>query len=535
MLEYGQPLHFFDLDKLIDKTITIRSARNSESITTLDGINRKLTKDNLVIADLQKPIAIAGVMGGQDTEISDNTRNVLIEAAIFDKASVRKTSRALGLRSEAVARFEKGIASMLPDIAINRAAELIAELAAGGVTKTKIDVHGELPTPQKIDFSIDKMNRFLGTDISEKETEKTLSALGFGIDKTVLTPPFWRIDIVEPVDIYEEVIRIVGYDKVPYTLPFAISAIPNKNKMWTLLDTIKHKLSDIGFTEIMTYSFVGGKELEVVGVDILAAPEVQNPLVKDQQYLRPTLISKMLEAIRDNQFNEENLYFYEVGKTFEITSPGKLPKETTTLTMGLLGGIAWPIVYKRAVGFYDLKGAVMTILKDALINEDEIVIKASELSCVKRGISADFYFAGKHIASIGEILEEVRERFGIKRSVVVATVNLDIINSIKLPVKKFIDFSKYQRVIRDISAVFPLSVSVAEIKQKLEMASKLVTAVSLIDIFDGKTTPTGEHSLTFRFNLQSLDHTLSEKEVDDVIKICNGKIVELGGKLRSGE
>ena len=539
MLEYGQPLHFFDLDKLADRTIIVRTAKAGETITTLDGVHRKLTKDNLVIADTKVPIAIAGVMGGSTTEIDEHTQNILIEAAIFDKASIRKTSRALGLRSEAVSRFEKGIAPMLPEVAINRVSELLHDLAKGEVTKTKIDIHDELQTVRKIEFSTYKMNKFLGTEISEKQTKSTLLALGFGLDRKgdnlVATTPFWRTDILEPVDIYEEVIRVVGYDKVPYTLPFDVHAIPSSNKIWQLLSTVKHKLSDLGFTEIMTYSFTGEKELVAVGTNVRVAPEVLNPLVKDQQYLRPTLVPEMLEAIRDNQFNTDNLYFYEIGKTFENTTPGKLPKETTILEIGLLGGASWPIEYKQAIGFYDLKGAVLALLTSLGIGEDEVVVKPSELSYAKRGISTDLYLAGKRIASIGEILEEVRDRFGVKKPVVVASVNLDIISSLELPTKKFVEFSKYQRLTRDISAIFPNSVTVFEIKQKLSRVNNLITDITLIDIFEGKTLDAQGRSLTFRFSLQSNDHTLTEFEVDEVIKICSGKIVELGGKLRSGK
>jgi phenylalanyl-tRNA synthetase beta chain len=538
MLEYGQPLHFFDLDKLADKTIVVRKAKAGEAITTLDGVLRKLTKDNLVIADTKSPIAVAGVMGGSNTEIDDHTKNILIEAAIFDKASIRRTSRALGLRSEAVARFEKGVAHMLPEVAINRAAELLADLAGGEVTKTKVDVHGDLSFGSKVGFSVAKMNKFLGTDIAEKQVVEVLSALGFAIEQdgnqVVATAPFWRTDILESVDVYEEIIRIVGYDKVPYTLPFAVNAVPIKNQMWTLLNAVKHKLSDIGFTEIMTYSFIGEKELTVVSVDAKIAPEVQNPLVKDQQYLRPTLVPKMLEAIRDNQFNEDSLYFYEIGKTFERIVDGKLPKETTTLAIGLFGGISWPISYKQAVSFYDLKGAVLNLLASLGIGEDEVVVKPSELNYAKKGVSADLYLAGKRIATMGEITEEVKDRFGIKKPVAIATMNLDLINSATLATKRFVEFSKYQHVIRDISAIFPTVVTVAEVRHKLMRVSNLVTAVHLIDIFEGKTFNSGERSLTFRLSLQSNSRTLSEKEVDEVTGVCTDKIIELGGKLRSG-
>ena len=526
MLEYGQPLHFFDMDKLADKKIVVRPARTGEEITTLDGVKRKLTKDNLVIADTKHAVALAGVMGGQTSEIDENTKNIFIESAVFDKANIRRTSRALGLRSEAVARYEKGISQEVAAVAIDRAAELLQELAAGKVSKTKIDIWNKSKKVSKIAFSIDKMNAFLGTEIDEKQVKQVLRSLGFEIsgDKNgyEVVAPYWRTDIVEDVDIYEEIIRIVGYDRVPYTLPFALETVPAPNRYLQLANKIRTRLSAIGFTEVLTYSFMGGKELAAVGVATSTAPEIQNPLVSDQQYLRPTLVPKMLEAISDNQFNRDVLRFFELGRSFENTSSGKLPKETNWLILGL------------DTDYFDVKGALYNLLAGFGILEDDIVVKSTSVDFLKKGIGADLFVQNKRLVSFGEVRESVKNNFDIKKSAFVACLNVDVLLSLNLLERKFIEFSKYQQVIRDLSAVFGRDVTVADIKQKLALTNKLVKKVEITDIYEGRPLIAGERSITIRFYIQSDECTLNDIEVEEVLKAVQKKITELGGKSRSG-
>jgi len=526
MLEYGQPLHFFDMDKLKDRTIVVRSAKAGEELTTLDGMKRKLTKDNLVIANAKSPIALAGVMGGMTTEIDDKTQNILIEAAIFDKASIRRTSRALGLRSEAVARFEKGIAQMLPEVAINRAVQLLQELGGGKISKTVVDIYPSPEKPKTFAFDVWKMNTFLGTATCEQEATDVLSSLGFSVTKGKngydVVAPFWRRDILEDVDIYEEVIRIVGYDKVPYTLPFAVNSVPEINKYYRVSNQIRNHLASIGFTEVLTYSFIGAKELSAIGVAVGSAPEIQNPLVADQQYLRPTLVPKMLEALRDNQYNKDVLRFFEIGKSFVKVGGGKLPLETNWLILGL------------NTDYYDAKGAVYNLLANFGITEDEIVVKPTTVDFLKKGIGADLFTQDKKLVIIGEIREPTKLQFDLKRSATISLLDIDTLLSLDLPETKFQQFSKFQMVTRDVSALFDTDTTAAEIRQKLARAAKLVTKVEIIDIYSGKGMETGKKSVTIRLYIQSEDHTLTDKEVDDIVIVVHNKVTEIGGKLRSG-
>jgi len=526
MLEYGQPLHFFDLDKLSDKTIVVRPAKNGETMTTLDGGKRVLTSDNLVIANSASPIALAGVMGGENTEIDEHTTKILVEAAIFDKASIRRTSRSLGLRSEAVARFEKGIAQMLPEVAINRAVQLLQELGQGSISKKIIDIKGASTKAIPIVFDNSKMNVFLGTKISEKKSLDVLESLGFTLAKTKggygVLAPYWRTDIVEMVDLYEEVIRIIGYDAVPYTLPFNVISVPAPNKYYQLVSTIRARLASIGFTEILTYSFTGAKQLKAVGVETRTAPKVLNPLVSDQEFLRPTMVPKMLESIRDNQHNVEVLRLFEIGKTFEAKGVGKLPHETNWLTIGL------------NTDYFDAKGAVYNLLSASQIVDSEIVVKTSSANYLKPGVGADFFVQGKKLVTIGEVQEKVRGTFDIRKNVIVVLINLDVLLSLSLPETRFAQFSKYQMVTRDISAVFEPDVTVAEILHKLTHINNLVQKVEVIDIFEGKGLAVGQRSITIRFNVQSADRTLTDVEVDTVMADINNKIAKIGGKTRIG-
>lgn len=527
MLEYGQPLHFFDLDKLTDKAIVVRSARAGEEITTLDGMKRKLTKDNLVIANGKSPIALAGVMGGSDTEIDDKTTNILIEAAVFDKASIRRTSRALGLYSEAVARFEKGIPVALPEIAIDWAAQLLMELGSGKISKTKTDIRAKAEKNKPVVFDIAKMNAFLGTNITEKDALAVLGSLGFVATKSgkvyQVSSPYWRIDVAEDVDLYEEVIRVVGYDKVPYTLPKNVEVVPSANAYYKCVSQIRNRLVAIGFDEIMTYSFIGAGELTAVGADVKIAPVVQNPLVSDQEHLRSTLVPQMLGALRENQFHRDTVRFFEIGKSFELSTPGKLPNETDWLALGL------------TTDFYDAKGVLFNLLASFSVFEDEVVIKPTTTDFMKKGMGADLFVQGKRLVTVGEIREDVRSKFDIKRSVTIAMLDIDQLQELNIPEAKFEQFSRFQQVSRDISAVFGSDITVAEIRNKLSRASNLVRNLEIIDIYAGKPLAAGERSITSRFYIQSDDHTLTDAEVDETMKIIHNRITEIGGELRSGK
>ena len=587
MLEYGQPLHFFDFDKLkitnnkkqkTNKTeslnlnvtlsgtkgpgldsppcseagsakpqndrggveIVVRSAREGEVLVTLDGNKRKLSPENLVIANSKEAIALAGVMGGLTTEIGPDTKNILIEAAIFEKSSIRKTSRSLGLRSEAVARFEKGISLMLPEVAINRAAELLSNLTGGEVCKGVTDTLTEKIVPTKLGINPSKLNAFLGTNYTNTEIKNTLNKLGFIVtEKTKynleILVPFWRVDILESVDIYEEVVRLIGYDTVPNTLPYDVHTMPEENKSYALSTKVRSQLSGFGYDEIMTYSFIGSREITSIGENVDSAAELQNPLVKEQQYLRTTLVPQMLESLASNQFIKDSVQFFEVGKSFVKTAGKKLPTETTWLTLGSIGGSSTPLKYSDGRDYYELKGALIGLLESLGFSGLSIKFEKLTKPYLITGQSAKIFLDKLDIGEIGMIAASTEKAFGLKKKAAVALLNLDILLSNFPEIRKFSEISKYPKSTRDLSILIDKQVDAATIIETLQQSGSLVQSAAIIDIFEGKTLEADKKSVTVRLEIYSYDKTLTDEEVDKVVEKSLDNIVKVGGTIRGGK
>jgi phenylalanyl-tRNA synthetase beta chain len=538
MLEYGQPLHFFDYQKVKGNnpkaTIVVRTGQKDEKFTTLDGVNRKLNENMLVIADDKKAIGLAGVMGGQNTEVDDTTIDILIEAAVFDKANIRRTSRALGLRSEAVARFEKGIPIGLPEVAIERSAQLLAELAGGRVCAGKVDVSIKIPTEVSINLETEKVNRFLGVKLTKSEITEMLGKLEFLVsgtkDKILVKVPWWRPDIDGEADLYEEIIRIWGYDKLPSTLPETGGRIPRENEELDFDNVVKKLLSDIGFSEIYTYSFVTGKDLAAVGENTAEAPKVENPLVSDQEYLRSSLIGSMLRSLAENQFNKESLRFFEIGKTFRNKKGSLLPEEKRYLCVGIIGGVSYPIQYAEGQNFYEAKGVLERLAKD-LIPSELLEVKAIENTIFKTGRAAKVLANKEEIAVIGEIDKQVLSYFDLKKEAAILYMDLEKISKTKAE-RIFDQFSRFPKVTRDISILIDKKVEVGQIISKLAGISSLIQKTEVIDIYEGRTLEKNQKSVTVRIEFISMEKTLTEEEVDKVFNSCKNEIKKLGGMIR---
>ncbi len=537
MLEYGQPLHFFDLDKLTDKTIIVRNAKTGENIKTLDGVTRKLTPDNLVIANSKSPIALAGVMGGETTEIGESTKNIFIEAAVFDKASIRKTSRALGLRSEAVARYEKGISLSTPELAIRRAAELLTELADGEVASKITDSLNKKIEQKVLSLNPTKLNAFLGTNYSDSQIKKTLEGLGFGVTTRTkylleVAVPHWRIDIAEPVDLYEEVARIIGFESIPSTLPYAVKTLSQTNPHYEMNKHIRHELAAIGLTEIMTYSFASEAEILVTETTTNNAFELANPMVKEQKYMRVSLLPKMLESLAANQFLRESVKFFELGKTFYKKGKG-LPHEKSLLSVGILGGDTWPIQYKDGLEYYGAKGAIDHLL--ATLRVDNIRYEPKDDSVYTTGRAATIYSGKEVIGEIGEVDQRIASKAGLKKTVAAAVIDIEKVMELANCSVTARDISRYQQSVRDISAIFGTAVTTAEIMDAISGLNPLIERVEIVDIYTGKNLEPGKKSITIRLTVVSNDHTLTEAEVEKIVNVCQNKLVKLGGLVRGSK
>ena len=542
MLALGQPLHFFDLDKIRKNNgkteVIVRKSKKNEMITTIDGEERKLAEGTLLIADTDKPIAIAGIMGGNNSEIDENTKNILIEAAVFDKASIRRTSRMIGLRTEAVARFEKGIPFDLPNIAIDHAAHLLFELANGEICSGKIDVFESKKELNTIEVIPDKVNKFLGLTLSENIIENILSDLGFGIEKNqqgyTVTSPWWREDILVSADLYEEIARVYGYDKIPSSLPSTGDTVPKQNGMYQFQKEIRGLLSSIGMTEILTYSFVSSKELSLIGEDISKAPKIANPLVSTQELMRTSLLSGMFLALKENQFNKEVIQLFEIGNTFVNKADKELPTENKWLCGGIIGGQSWPINYNDGNDFYVAKGLIKRLLLNNNYFTERIELRPTNMIVYNQNRSMEILVDNKVVGSFGEVKKQILDSFDIKRNVAVFLIDLGFLFSLKSKITKYKTFSKYPKVIRDLSVILDESKEVKEIFELITAADKLIVNADIVDIYKGKPLDENKKSVTMRIEFQSDDKTLKNEEIDEIYNKIVFLVKKSGGEVKGG-
>ncbi len=439
MLEMGQPLHAFDYDKLMGHSIIVRRGKSSEKIKTLDGITRKVDENMLIIADDQKPVAIAGVMGGADSEITAATTCILLESANFHGPSVRRTSRRLGLRSEASSRFEKGIDPNICVKAADRACELMEQFGAGKVLKGCIDVFPGKTNPKKIPFNPKRINKVLGTDISPNEMEDMLKYLGISIKTTnnnqkAIIPTF-RLDMAEEADIIEEVGRMYGYDKLPITLPQGNVTYGKLSIHQKHINTIKDVLVNNGYSEIYTYSFMSEKAFDKIKApydsSVRKAINLQNPLTEEYSIMRTTLLPKMLEVIRFNLNRDiSELSLFEIGAVYlpKCLPLKELPYENKRIAIGLCRG---------SMDFYNLKKIIETLFMRLRIKDYDFMQKVHfsyhPVRCAQIMLSND------EIGFAGEIHPDVLDNHEINKKVYIAELDLDkILKLVFVPYPSFL-------------------------------------------------------------------------------------------------
>ncbi|MBP5617948.1 MAG: phenylalanine--tRNA ligase subunit beta, partial [Clostridia bacterium] len=458
MLEYGQPMHAFDYRFVKDGSIHIRRAKAGEAITTLDGNARPLTEQMLCIADSEKPIAVAGVMGGEFSGILDDTTTVVFESACFNGASVRNTAKALGMRTDSSARFEKGLPAQLCPIALDRACELIAMLGAGRVVSGQIDVKNFDEAPITVTLEPEWTNRFLGTDLPETEMVDILTGLGFTVEGRTITVPYFRTDIHHKADIAEEIARIHGYDVIPD------SAIKGKanGKLTTFQKferTARNTMLAQGYSEIMTYSFISPKEYDLIGMaaddPMRTSVVIQNPLGEETSIMRTTALPSMLETLSLN-FSRRNeaVRFYEIAKVYRPVAGEELPDERKILTLGAYGG---------NVDFFALKGAVEELLVRLNLPEAEFTAKTDD-PAFHPGRTATLSIGGKEMGILGEIHPMVRERYGIRGRVYAAQLDLPLLFESQMPEKTYHPLPRFPSVTRDVAILCDRDLPVAKLR-----------------------------------------------------------------------
>ena len=516
MLETGQPLHAYDLDKL-NGSITIREAKDGEIVKTIDGESRKLDSSMLVIADKSGAIGIAGVMGGFDTEVSNETKNIILETAHFDADSVRQTSKKLGLRSEASTRFEKGVPVEMADFASRRALHLIDKLGYGEIYDDSYTVGNTENEEKKVKLRISRLKSLAGVDFTMEEAIHNLELLEFEVEKldedTILVKvPFFRLDIDIEADLIEEVVRLYGMGKIE-SKPLVSSLKKGERSPLRLLkDDLKRKLVGQKFSELATYSFISPREYDRLGISkdskLREYVSLINPLGEDFSVMRTTQIPNMLDVISKNiKYGQKDMRFFELDRTFEKTSD-VLPKENLTLTMGLYGEYS----------FYDMKD----FFTEAMRNSGFIgfTYKANEeFFAFHAGRCADIYFNGEKIGVIGEISYEVREEYNINKGAIILEINLSKIAGERIIDKKYKQIPKFPAIERDYSFVADRNVESELIEEIMkEKAGELLAKIELFDIYTGKGISNDKKSISYRVWYRKADRTLKEEDIKGVEK-----------------
>lgn len=545
MHELGQPMHSFDLNKLAENRIVVRRAKSGETIKTLDEVDRKLDETMLAICDAEKPVAVAGVMGGFDSAITDETTDVLLEVAYFKRENIRQTSRKLKLSTEASHRFERGVDIENLIRASNRAADLICELA-GGTAEDFVDVYPTKYEATEIESKDiqSAVKRLTGLKVEESEILRILNALGIERKNPALfIAPSWRHDLSIEEDLVEEVARIVGYDKIGEELPPAHRAgeyQPTEKRKKDLRKT----LAMLGFDEAISYSFIDMKHDEVFDfVPNLIAENsaekyvsLQDSIIEGAIRMRASLLSGLLDATRTN-FNQQNrdVKLFELGKVFAASQKENgLPAERELLAMIVTGNEtlenkAMPI---RELDFYDAKGALENVI--AAINSPVLEFTAKDVKHLRKGQSAEIKSNGKTVGTIGRLSDELAQSYKFKKPVFVVEIDLQTILDEKQPAVLYHPLPIYPSVVRDVSLLTKRSVSFAEINRAIEPENfELLKKVEFVDVYEGKGVADDERSITIRLAYRSNERTLLEEEVESVhTRILQNLDEKIGAKQR---
>jgi len=544
LLEFGQPLHAFDYNTIGNKKIFVRAARKGEKITSIDNETRELNEDMLIIADDSKPIAIAGVMGGKETEVNDNTKDILLESAFFNPQSIRRTSKKLGLSSESSYRFERTIDPEIQAVASDRAAQLIVASAGGIVSKGIIDCKVNPPKPPTIQLTADYCRRIIGLDIPEEEIASILRKLGCNIidgkNEMSVIPPSSRPDVQKNIDLVEEIVRIYGYTKIEPALPEALIKPPAKQTTNELIKKSITALSGLGLNEVINYSFINPKDLELLKLSDIASPiRLANPIDQNMCVMRTTLIPGIVNNILHNlNMGNEHVEIFETGKCFFPNTIGTMPKEEYFLSIGISTGKEQENWRKTGhkKDFYYIEG----ILEDLLgkLKIQEFTFKKTQLPSFHPGKFCAILIGEKQIGFFGALHPQIVKSLGIKdpsREIYCAELNISSLIGLVSLRPKFRQLPKFPAVRRDISIVLDKNTESRDIiNLVLGMGASLVEEIEVFDIYDRPPVPEGKKSIAYSITYRHNDRTLTDEEVDNLHSSISKKILEeTGGEIRS--
>ena len=545
MLELGQPMHAYDYDCVADHTLIARRAKAGETLTTLDGNERELNESMLIIADTKGPIGVAGVMGGLTSEVTDKTTNVLFEAAVFNGPSIRRTSKALGMRSEASGRFERGVNHKYTAYAIDRAAQLLQQICPScKVSVGVIDVYPEPVEQRTVTFTAEQINDYLGTSIEKDRMVDILTKLEFGItesgDTIEALVPTWRDDVTGMPDIAEEIARIVSYDNIAPTIPVAILSSGGMTPKKALTKEVTHYLAHAGLSQIITFSFMHKDGLTNMmlpeGDSRYTAIPILNPISEEFPYMRTTLVPAVIEAAKRNIAQQnKDLWLFETANVYE---PKALPLTEVPherpmacgIMMGKVTEAAWNQA-QRDTDFYDVKGVVDGLL--AKLGLTQYDIQPSSESYYHPGVSAHYTVNGVTIANYGELHPQVVKNFDLSGKVYMFEIDLEAVLSITVPPFRYQSFSKFPGTSRDLAIVAPVSVTSGEIVALIkEHGGEYLESVSIFDVYEGEHIEAGYRSLAYNLQFRSMEGTLNDEDIDGAIQAIIDALATKNCKLR---
>ena len=544
LMETGQPLHAFDFDQLAQNRIVVKTAADGDKFVTLDLKERQLNSRMLMICDGEKQVAVGGVMGGLNSEIEDTTRRVLIEGAYFNPVSIRKTSKTLGLNTDASHRFERGVDPEGTVRAVNRAAMLMVEFGEATLIEGLID---EYPQPQGIktvSLSTARTHRLLGIHPDGGEIKKLLESIEFKVEKMIsegedqrliVVPPSFRVDISRPEDLMEEVARLSGYNKIPTTFPAMPAEARPPARYLDLRNRLKGLMTGAGFTEAITYSFVAE-----ASCDRLQLKEkdprrnlihILNPLTEDQAVMRTSLVTGLVEtAVYNIDQQIKNIKIFEIGKVFINPESQDLPLEPEFLAALWTGSRDEASWHGREIpcDFYDIKGVAEGLIRALKIDNIRFTaLPENDCDYTRPGYSARILAAETAIGVVGEIHPQVREAFDLKQSAYIFELDLDKIISLIPPARNSKPIPKFPAIYRDITVIIDRRVETQTVLEAVEKNREdLVESLHLFDVFEGEPIAAGKKSVSFRVTYRSADKTLEDEDVNDLHKSITNKLIE---------
>ncbi len=523
MLEYGQPMHAYDLDNVEGRKIIVRNAGDGEMLETLDDQPRELKSGMIAISDEKRAIGVAGVMGGANSEVTDGTTTVLFESACFNPVLVRRGAKALGMRTDASALFEKGLDSENCLNAINRACELIEEMGGGEVVGGAIDVYPVKKQNTVLPFEPEKMNKFLGTDISESDMINYLTRLEFKVEDGKVVVPTFRGDIESMADIAEEVARLYGYDNLPTTMMKGRVVVGGKTMKQKIEDRIRDILTAYGMYETITYSFIDPKEFEMTRIPMDNVVRITNPLGEENSIMRTSMLSSIIKTLKTN-YNRRtsSAKIFELGMTY-IPCGETLPDEKQVVAMGMYGGC----------DFFDLKGHVQGLLEDLGIKKITFETESENLS-YHPGRCARVLINGETLGVMGQVHPSVAEEFKIDAEIYCAELDFNTLLKHATFDRKYKVLPKFPASSRDIALVIDNSISVGEIEKIIgRNRANILESFKLFDVYAGEQVGKNKKSVAYSLTFRAADRTLTDGEINQVVDKILAELKEnLNAELR---